>query len=111
MSESGRGVDTKTLQNRLPAGWTVETARGDGSDDRRVCGYVASAESEGREKAEASGAIFEIRQGGDLWTAIWVCCREPSADCVGLHRASGVRERCVEWVVKRARGAERADGE
>jgi hypothetical protein len=111
MSEPGCGVDAETLRNRLPAGWTIETSCEDGGDGRRVCGYADSAESGGREKAEERGAAFEIWQDGDLWTVIWMCHREPSADCVGLHRVSGVRERCVEWVVEQARDAEEAGGE
>ena len=111
MSESGRGVDAETLRNRLPAGWTVETSCEDDTGGRRVCGYADSAESGTDEKAEGRGAAFEIWQDGDLWTAIWMCHREPSAGCVGLHRVTGIRERCVEWVVEQARGTEEAGGE
>lgn len=113
MSESGCRVDAETLRNRLPAGWTVETPCADDNaeDGTRVCGYADSAESGTREKAEERRAAFDIWRDGDLWTAIWMCHRAPSADCVGLHRVTGIRERCVEWVVERARGAEEAGGE
>ena len=116
MSESGRIAAAETLQDRLPTDWTVETScgvngPGEDTDSGRLCGYEDSAESVSREKASGRGAAFEIRPDGELWTATWLGRRGYSADRVGVHRVTGVKERCVGWVIERARGAEETDGE
>lgn len=116
MSDSGRAVDAGTLQARLPAGWTVETVcesdeAENCADGEGVRGYAGSGESGRREKADGLGAAFEIRRGGGLWTATWLDRRGSRADRTADHRVTGIRERCVEWVVKRARGVEEDDGE
>ena len=116
MSDSGQTVVAGRLQDRLPAGWTVETfceddGTGDSTGGERVCGYADSGESGPREQADGRGAAFEIRRDGELWTATWLDRRGPGADRSVFYRVTGVRERCVEWVVERIGGAEEVDGE
>jgi len=115
MSDSGRIVDAGALQDRLPAGWIVETVCGanraeDGAGGERVCGYEDGGESVSRENANRRGTAFELRCDENLWTATWLDRRGPSADSAAVHRVTGVKERCVEWVIDRARGAEETEG-
>lgn len=116
MSDSERAVDIETLRTRLSADWTVETVCG--SDEAGSCadgdgvrGYADNDDSGPQEKANGHNAAFEIRRDGELWMATWLDRRGPSADHTADHRVTGIRERCVEWVVERARCVEEANNE
>lgn len=105
------GVDTEDLRNRLPAGWTVEAPGENGTwGGDAVVGQSKEYEAGRSRRAAERGANFEIRRTGDLWTAIWLDHRGSGPDRA-TDRITGVRERCVEWVVERARGAEETAGE
>ncbi len=116
MCDSGRALVAQALQDRLPAGWTVEAVgedgeAGDNTGGARVSGYTNDSESGGRGTADARHVAFEIRRDGDLWVATWLDRAGRSADRSVVHRITGVRERCVEWIIERTRGAEGADSE
>jgi hypothetical protein len=103
-------LDAEAVRVRLPEGWRVEEA-GAG-----VYGYADGASGSPGDFPDFSEipASFAIRPKGDLWAATW---KEPHELDRGLHipgecseRVRGVRERCVEWVVQRARDADRVPG-
>jgi hypothetical protein len=93
----GAGLDAASVEARLPAGWRVEET------ETGVRGYAGS-QSEGGVDAHGLDESFQIRREGDLWAASWsgtdaTTGRRGGAD----SRVTGVKERCVNWVVRQAR--------
>ena len=92
MPEPTGSLRAGAVRRRLPDGWRVEnTGRG-------VRGYTVP------ESADAASAAFYICPDGGLWTASWGETEESGHDERGASgRVTGVKERCVRWVVRRAR--------
>lgn len=98
MPEGDAGLDAASVEARLPAGWRVEET------DAGVRGYADRSSELGVDTPESVDS-FRIRHAGGLWTASWsaksaTSGRRGRAD----DRVTGVKERCVEWVVEKANG-------
>jgi hypothetical protein len=98
MSDRGT-VRAEALRARLPDGWRVED---DGPGVRgRLGGHGAAVCTD----PDGPRASFGIRPDGELWTATWKA--PPKADeepRAAPERVTGLRERCVEWVLEKAGG-------
>lgn len=104
MPESGLVIDAAVLRARLPDRWRVAGSGAgvyghtDGADDDRTI--------ELSNPGNAS-AHFSIRPDGGLWTATWKASQEFGADPrAASDKVTGAKERCIEWVIERARYAE-----
>lgn len=97
----GRGrIDPDVFQRRLPDGWTVT------EDAGSVYGRTETTDPDGAAPDVAPTPGFAIRPvKGYLWRASW--CPPASAGrgaAPATERVTGIRERCVEWVVEKAGG-------
>jgi hypothetical protein len=91
-------VRAEALRARLPDGWRVEA---DGAGVRgRAGGHDAAACAD----PHGARASFAIRPDGELWTATWKAPPEAGEHCTAPERVTGLRERCVEWVLEKAGG-------
>jgi|GEM_PF-5811357 hypothetical protein len=106
MTEAGSAIDASVLRARLSEEWRVE----DGS-----AGVYGYADDDGTRGLLSSGrvpACFSIQPDGSLWAATWKGSHELGADPRAVsERVTGTKERCVEWVIERARRAEKQAGE
>lgn len=107
MTDAGEAIDATEVQERLPDGWCVEN-----DSDLAVYGYADGHAPANFPDPAALRASFGIRRESDLWTAIWL---EPNEECGGRHkpvdRVTGIKERCIEWVLEKATGLEEQTGE
>jgi hypothetical protein len=92
-----RAVRAEALRARLPGGWRVE-ADGDGARGR-LGGHDAACTG-----PDGPRASFAIRPDGELWTATWEAPPEAGEPRGASERVTGLRERCVEWVLGKADG-------
>ncbi|WP_256298917.1 hypothetical protein [Haloarchaeobius salinus] len=101
MTEASSTIDAEELRARLPDKWRVET------DAEGVYGYA-----DGHAPAVFLGpkgvpACFSIHPNSGLWAAIWKSPHDLGDDPRSVsERVIGVRERCVEWVVKKVAASE-----
>ena len=98
MPEGSAGLDAASVEARLPAGWRVEET------EAGVRGYADRSPEPGSASSESVDS-FRIRHMGGLWEASWSEKSATSGRRGGIDdRVTGVKERCVEWVVERANG-------
>lgn len=92
-----RSIDAEEVRAALPGGWTVEN-----SGDGVVFGYATGRRGAEFPDPEKVSASFGIRRSDELWTAVWL---EPSHLHGGRHvlsdHATGVKQRCIEWVAEK----------
>lgn len=100
MTDPSESIDANAVRSRLPDGWTVDV---DG--DRLIFGYATDHELDEFPDPGAIPASFGIRREDELWTAVWLEADESQG---GRHylvdQATGVKERCIEWVGEKADG-------
>jgi hypothetical protein len=106
MTDAGETIDAADVQKRLPDGWRVEN-----DSDLAVYGYADGHAPGTFPDPAALPASFGIRRESDLWTAIWL---EPNEAHGGRHEpvdhVTGIKERCIEWVLEQATGLEEHAG-
>lgn len=99
MPDAHAGVDADRLASRLPAVWRVE------DDGAGVYGYADGRHPTDR-LIRANGevpACFSIRPAGELWVATWKAPHPLHGDPgPAAEQVTGIKERCVEWIVERA---------
>lgn len=102
MTEGGEVIDVEKVRVRLPDGWRVEND-GEGV----VYGYADDHASMNFSSSSEVPASFAIQEKEDLWVATWKDSHELGDGLHGLSDCTrGVRERCIEWVVEKARTTE-----
>ena len=106
MTEVGGAIDAEELQERLPDGWRVE------NNNEGVYGFADACVQAARSDPLDVPACFSIQPDSGLWTATWKVPHQLGDDlCEVSSRVTGVRERCVEWVLERANRPEGCRGE
>lgn len=88
-----RPVNVDALRAQLPDGWRVE------KDSAAVRGFGEIRNSEDSDVGQYFAA-FSIHPENDLWMAVWSEWSDSGrAPIVAADGVTGVRERCVAWVV------------
>lgn len=103
MPDARAAVDAEQLASRLPAVWRVE------DDGAGVYGYADGRQPTDR-LVRANGEIpacFGLRPDDELWVATWKAPHPLHGDPgAAAEQVTGIKERCVEWVVERAAALE-----
>ena len=101
MADPSGEIDPDRLRERLPNGWRIEM------DGGVIHGYMSERD------AVDGPASFSIQRSSDhLWTATWLApANSREHEQSPTVRTTGVRERCIEWIAKRAAGLGEGAGE
>lgn len=94
MTECDRDIDVAELRERCPSDWNLEVLGG-----RMVVGFAPSMAS----CPDGSPATFYVYPEGDLWTAVWwppITATGPAQEWP--DRITGLRVRCIEWLIEKA---------
>ena len=95
-------IGADEVQRRLPHGWRVEND-GEGA----VYGYADGDAPRGFPNTDGIPACFSVRKGDDLWAATWKGPHKLDDELDELSdRIHGTKERCIEWVAKKANNAD-----
>jgi len=102
MTETGGDIDASALRTRLSDEWRVEHG------SAGVYGYADDDGDTGLLSSGRVPACFSIHPEGRLWAATWKGSHELGADPRAVsYRVTGVKERCVKWVIEQARRSEK----